>query len=140
VTDVAICGYNYTGNYSEFATQACNYCTPNLETYFISTCDALNDTKIVTYNYTNEFACCFTTGLTADCDMGQYDFMRSGTWAFYYVETPCSIYTYTSEDLPFAAISGVAKLIITIGLFAGLIALIYILIWSGKIINWKKWW
>jgi hypothetical protein len=65
VEDLNTCGDIYSGDYSEFTPQACNYCTSTWSNTN-SSCDT-RDLYNLTYAYTN--TCCADTGLGSDCNI-----------------------------------------------------------------------
>lgn len=62
------CGQAYSGDYSEFSPQACNYCSYNIQQYNVTAC--INDTQTVCYQDVNFASCCQTTGFVSDCVYG----------------------------------------------------------------------
>lgn len=70
VTDQNTCGDIYSGDYSEFTPQACDYCTPNWSCIGYGIC-LINDTRLC--NQTNDSNSCFAqTGLPSDQYNGTY--------------------------------------------------------------------
>jgi hypothetical protein len=126
-TDSNACGLPYTGNYSEFGDQACNYCSYNLVELTRGACQ-LNDTQLVLYNDTNFNTCCNVTGIGSDCAFGAFSF---GT-----VSETCSLY-YTSEDVGLALIDLLTILLLTFGVFLP-VATLYWLFVRGYYISKKK--
>jgi photosystem II stability/assembly factor-like uncharacterized protein len=82
VTDVNYCGETYTGDYSEFTPQACDYCTPNwsCDHYTNSSC-LINDTIVGTCDSVSDSNNCYAqTGLPADQYSGDYsEFTQQGS-------------------------------------------------------------
>jgi hypothetical protein len=103
VTDLNFCGITYTGNYSEFTPQSCNYCTSTISGPNLGTCISGNQTR--TYYYTN--TCCATTNLTSDCTIGANTTQLCGF-------AP----DYTTGDLGKSAVSTLAAFLISLGSFA----------------------
>ena len=66
-TDLNSCGLAYTGDFSEFALQACNFCTSDWN-FSLGICNAPgNNLQDVLYQYNN--TCCVDTGLPTDCNI-----------------------------------------------------------------------
>jgi hypothetical protein len=83
------CGTNYTGDYSEFGTQACDYCTPSWScTRFQSICPADHTKDCITVTDSN--GCFLLTGLASDDFDGNYS-AYEGTCGYNAV--------YDNEDL-----------------------------------------
>jgi hypothetical protein len=71
VIDNNACGESYTGDYSEFASQACDYCSPSWNCTAWDTCvsPAIN----ASCTWVNDSNSCFaTTGLASDAYTGDY--------------------------------------------------------------------
>lgn len=68
VTDLGECGQAYTGDYSEFSPQSCNYCIHDLSGLNVSDCvDGLEEFCYEDLNFTT---CCNITDLGSDCYFG----------------------------------------------------------------------
>jgi len=130
-SDSNVCGINYTGDYSEFSPQVCNYCSYDSLLLNQTDCDSVTDLQLVTYQDLNFSTCCDITKLGSDC--------LSGSWvnsSYYPINSSCSIFDYTAEDIPKGIISLLATAIIFIGGFA-----VVILIFFGLsyLLNKKLW-
>jgi hypothetical protein len=69
--DTYSCGYNYTGDYTEFTPQACDYCTPDWYcSRHINRCPASHIKDCVTVTDSN--GCYLITGLPSDDFDGNY--------------------------------------------------------------------
>lgn len=145
VTDMNACGDTYSGDYSEFSPQSCDYCAFSVThpiTGDTSTCDVYgypNNTAVLS----NFATCCNVTKLASDClcDNGtvSLDYRLGTNYAYcifgfdeadivpetWYLTGSCGGYQnqYTSADITPAAIDGLTIFIITIVGLAGLIAL-----------------
>lgn len=64
------CGKPYTGDYSEFPPQACNYCSEDLY-QTNSSCHNIGGLNKIIVNYTdyNYSSCCVVTGFVSDCSI-----------------------------------------------------------------------
>lgn len=77
------CGATYTGNYSEFAPQSCNYCSQSI-TYTETAC-FWNGSMYIRYrNYTDNqyYLCCAITSLPTDCDILTYPYNQTNYIVF----------------------------------------------------------
>lgn len=64
------CGSSYTGNFSEFTPQSCNFCSPDLTLLSFGNCN-INNISNNTYIDNNFFTCCNLTQLIpSDCPFG----------------------------------------------------------------------
>jgi hypothetical protein len=115
VADLNTCGDSYTGNYSEFTPQSCNYCT---STYSNTTSACVGGFQNNTYVYTN--TCCYDTGLPSDCNIP-----TNTTSAC--IITPGYQANYEATDVPNAVGEGVSKTVIATAGFAGAITLVGII-------------
>jgi hypothetical protein len=145
VTDMNACGDTYSGDYSEFSAQTCDYCAFSVThpvTGDTSTCEVYgypNNTALLT----NFATCCNVTKLASDClcDNGtvSLDYRLGTNYAYcvfgfdeadivsetWYLTGSCGGYQsqYTSADIAPAAIDGLTIFVITIVGLAGLIAI-----------------
>ena len=114
VVDAYLCGVNYTGDYSEFTPQSCNYCTALATSQSVN---LGNGTCAYTFNNTNWATCCDVTGHTTDC---QYTFTIPAmtiNFTSNQIQTAnlaCSAFIYTSEDLAPIAISGIGSFLVVL--------------------------
>jgi hypothetical protein len=122
-TDNNACGLPYTGDYSEFSPQACNYCARNIVTLNQTACYSSDFTHC--YNDTNWAVCCNVTGIPGDC----------------FADTPqpapvacqiesCSIFAYGSNDITGAATDLIVKGLIGLASVAFLVVFIYVGLWA----------
>ena len=130
VTDNNACGYTYTGNYSEFTPQSCNYCQYDLSFVSETVCDSVTDLKQVTYNDNNFVTCCNVTLLGSDCYFGN---QSTG-----YVNESCSIHAYTSDDIGEATISAIATAFIFIGKIMIILMLLVVILYFTPTFRGKK--
>lgn len=69
------CGSTYTGNYSEFSPQSCNYCSEDID-QIRGNChwNGTNYVQLVNWTDNNYLSCCVITGLASDCDILTYPY------------------------------------------------------------------
>ena len=122
-TDASACGFSYTGDYSEFTPQACNYCT---STWSTTETQCMANLKDVSYEYTN--TCCTDTGLPSDCNIPAN---QTGV--------DCTRFDFgTEEDLRRSTADNIALLIIKIGRIFVSFLVLGTLLWIGVKAGFQK--
>lgn len=107
VVDENVCGLPYSGDYTEFSVQSCDYCAYDLVYINQSECDSATNNKSIWY-YDDDFeTCCNITGLPSDCAFGNES---SG-----YIVESCSRFDYDEEDIADATIDTFVKFFIVFG-------------------------
>lgn len=100
ILDIYSCGVTYTGNFSEFPAQSCNFCSENIQVIDTECYD--DGTAIQKFNrsYTdlNYGSCCAVTGLISDCHILDFPYneieVRSCTSQFNTTNTiDCNVET-----------------------------------------------
>lgn len=103
--DNNVCNESYTGDYSEFSPQSCNYCSANWQQGDIGDC--INETQTIDWTDLNFASCCNVTGLSTDCDNPNP------------TNQSCSdVFEYVGDDIASAIIDLIVKTIILIALFS----------------------
>lgn len=128
VTDLNSCSMNYTGNYSGFLPQECNYCSIDLTE--LNRTDCINDWQIVGYEDLNFASCCNITGLAFDCMFGNE--------SIGFLNQTCSIFDYSDEDIAKATINTFMKFILGISAFITMYIFVILFIWGYPKITGKK--
>jgi len=118
VTDNNACGEAYTGNYSEFVGQACNYCSYSLSLVSLGTCNATTLLSLNLYEDLSFGTCCNITGLGSDCAFAN----QSQGYVNESCETGYSA-QYSTGDVSLAFLDGFAIVIITFVSMAGIVIL-----------------
>lgn len=117
--DLNVCGIAYSGNLSEFAPQACNYCSRDPVLLNETVCS--EGSKTACYLDNNFATCCNVTGIGGDC-IGDVPQTTDTTC----VPESCSIFGYGTNDITGAVIDGVVKLLISLASVAFLVVSIYV--------------
>lgn len=117
VTDTYICSENYSGDYSEFSPQPCNYCAASVALYNTTGC--IVNTSTTCTNDSNYASCCAVTGLPSDCPQNASIVCTSEGCSL-------SVFEYDSNDITGAAIDGMVKFVIGIASVAFLVTFLYV--------------
>lgn len=124
VNDTNACNESYTGNYSEFSPQACDYCDDDVVTQSITAC--INGLKNTTEIDNNFATCCNITSIpTTDCPFGVGNETET-------TSAVCSgnyDQVYDTEDITEASIDLFAVIMIVLVSVGGLIGLILVGNW-----------
>lgn len=121
VSDINSCGQAYSGDYSEFEAQSCDYCVavypePVID---LSTCN-INGSKSIYNEVTNYDTCCNVTGLLTDCPFG-IGVENTTQWV------ECSFqFSYNEGDVSPAIVNLITKGIIFVGTFISIFVIIYL--------------
>ena len=141
VIDTNMCGDTYSGDYSEFEPQSCDYCEDAFRSY--SDITKLENGSCL-YNFTlpRWDVCCNVTHSWNDCVEFETNYLN--IWLNYtdtpYIEVIGECTTYTADDITGAITDGVAKIAITIALFMPLIALFLLYLYGKGYLKMKKGW
>jgi len=118
--DLNNCNISYTGNYSEFPDQACNYCSYSLN--LLNSSDCVSNIQENCYEDINFGTCCNISGIGSDCAFGN---SSSGC-----LNESCSAFEYESGDIAKATIDFITIGIILIGIFIPILVFIFIITWG----------
>lgn len=122
VTDLNACGLLYGGDYSEFTPSSCNYCIYDL--LFLNTTGCISGIETDCFRDLNFSTCCNLTGkIPADCPFGIVQ--EEGC-----VNSSCSAFDYSANDISGAVISTIGKGIITFGTFIIIIIVAMLIYWA----------
>jgi len=80
VFDNNLCNFSYTGDFSEFAPQSCNYCSEDIVKQYTSNCtwNGIEFTRSYIWADNNYYSCCVLTNITADCSILFSPYNESG--------------------------------------------------------------
>jgi hypothetical protein len=121
--DTNACGLSYTGDYSEFGDQSCNYCSYSLNLISMGFCN--NSMRTDLFEDLAFSSCCNVTGLVSDCAFGNES---QG-----YQNVSCStnyLSSYATSDLSPVVIDGIVVFLITIVGLAGVVAMVMLYKWG----------
>lgn len=132
-TDNNACGQAYTGNFSEFTPQSCDYCDDDTS-LVVGVCDSITDTQTLTYTDANWNICCNITQIGAtDCAL---DTLQNSSVV---VDSQvCSIWDYEESDLSPSVLDALVKFLIILGISAIPAILVLIIGWAYFTITGKK--
>lgn len=126
VVDNNVCGFAYTGDYSEFSPLVCDYCSANVGQH--NQTDCINNLQTTFYLDSNFNTCCNLTGIEGDCEQPTE-----------YISTNASCsFQYDEGDLAPSLMDMIAKFFVVISTFAVVGAVGYIMAVSYKVIKGKK--
>ena len=118
-TDLNSCNVSYTGNYSEFTPQACNYCSEDFQR---DQQECILHVRQINWTDDNFGSCCNVTSISADCDNP------------YTNSEACSIFSYEADDIPRTVIDMVTTFILSFSGFATIIIIMgLVLLWRGTL-------
>jgi len=132
-TDNNACGQAYSGDYSEFTPQSCNYCSASLTLYSESDCDSVTDLKELCYDITNFGTCCNITLAFNNTDDCPYGNSSSGC-----VNESCSIFDYSEDDISSSIINVIVKFIIAVGSLVVIWVIMFGTVWGRNKMGLKK--
>jgi len=120
--DLNSCNESYTGNYSEFVSQPCDYCSSNL--FLLNTSVCMIGFQYVYYEDLNYETCCNLTQLPSDCPFGNFSM---DSWL-----VSCGNFEaeYNEEDISGIIIDIIVKILLTLSIFIGLIIFILFGKWA----------
>lgn len=110
-TDSNACGLPYTGNFSEFSPQPCNYCSADFQRDQL---ECILHVRLINWTDDNFGSCCNVTSISADCDNP------------YTNSEACSIFSYESGDIAPVTIDMFAKILIAISILIPIFAIIWV--------------
>ena len=93
VTDNNLCGENYTGNFSEFSPNACDYCTPTWSCSLLGNCSGVVRPCL---NVSDSLGCYNLTNLSSD--------LFAGNISLYDVNCSLPPTGYVAADVPYIVI------------------------------------
>lgn len=138
VSDNNACGLPYSGDYSEFVTSSCNYCSYDVEQVNQTDCDSITGLYTECWTDNNWSTCCDVTGIDSDCYLTSTDPVKYN-WTSDTIcwTTSCDFFEYGESDLPKAIINVVVKGIIAVGVFVAVIVILiggsYLYqVWRGR--------
>ena len=120
VFDNGGCGENYSGNYSEYSSQVCNYCDSDVQLHNQTEC-LLNE--FTTCYVDNNFGvCCNVTSIPEDCPKATE----------YECTTENCIEFFGADDIPASLTDTIVKFLIAISMFIGVGVMGYTGVWAYK--------
>lgn len=114
---------NYTGDYSEFTPQVCNYCVADV--MWVNQTECINNNRTTCYVDNNFATCCNITNITEDCPFS------SGEGCVY---ASCMFF-YDEQDIAESSINSIVLFLIAISILIPVIVISYITTWGAKTIK-----